>query len=323
MIVDSCLHAPSGEPAALEYLAALGVTTDNVAIVVATHWHDDHVAGLAAVVDACDGAEFYFSAMLREDEFLQLLESGRRLRMADSGVTELARIDDIYEERRRRSGRRRRLTGPNRVLWDRDGSHVRALAPSDAGVIDSMRFVAQALPQAQSGKRRIGNPGPNHTSVVLWVETRAGTALLGADLQRRKRHDLGWNAVIDLPERPQGKACIFKVPHHGARNGHDDRVWSQLLSQAPYAVLTPFTPSGLPAASDVTRICSFTSTAYLTAPGTPGPTRVRRPEVESFVGAVATRIHDAQGATGQVRVRLSPSGAHNIDLFAPADPICP
>ena len=35
-------------PVASEYLEYIGVETDAVVLIVATHWHDDHISGLAA-----------------------------------------------------------------------------------------------------------------------------------------------------------------------------------------------------------------------------------------------------------------------------------
>jgi glyoxylase-like metal-dependent hydrolase (beta-lactamase superfamily II) len=46
VVVDSCLDAESGRPVALEYLKQLGVdVATQVSLVIATHWHDDHIWG--------------------------------------------------------------------------------------------------------------------------------------------------------------------------------------------------------------------------------------------------------------------------------------
>ena len=52
MIVDSCLARSTKEPAALDYLQEIGVDVSaNVRFVVSTHWHDDHIRGLAKVYE--------------------------------------------------------------------------------------------------------------------------------------------------------------------------------------------------------------------------------------------------------------------------------
>jgi glyoxylase-like metal-dependent hydrolase (beta-lactamase superfamily II) len=48
-VVDSCLDRNSSQPAAVEYLQSLGGDAlGGVRLVIATHWHDDHIRGLAS-----------------------------------------------------------------------------------------------------------------------------------------------------------------------------------------------------------------------------------------------------------------------------------
>ena len=70
LVVDSCLGA-DGEPAALNYLRGLDVDpSTTVKMVVATHWHDDHIRGMARLVAACPSARFCCASALKTDEFL-------------------------------------------------------------------------------------------------------------------------------------------------------------------------------------------------------------------------------------------------------------
>src|SRR5829696_3595895 len=63
IVVDSCLNPNTGTAAALTYLTSIGVRVEqDVRLVVATHWDDDHVRGLADVVEACADAYFACSA---------------------------------------------------------------------------------------------------------------------------------------------------------------------------------------------------------------------------------------------------------------------
>jgi glyoxylase-like metal-dependent hydrolase (beta-lactamase superfamily II) len=53
IVIDSRIRRESTNPVALEYLSAIGVdAAAAVQLIVATHWHDDHVRGLSALVDA-------------------------------------------------------------------------------------------------------------------------------------------------------------------------------------------------------------------------------------------------------------------------------
>ena len=52
LLFDSCINPSDNKPAGLSYLEAIGVSVeDSVKLVVATHWDDDHIAGLARVVE--------------------------------------------------------------------------------------------------------------------------------------------------------------------------------------------------------------------------------------------------------------------------------
>jgi len=72
MIVDSCVQ--SNRQPALDYLHAMDVDPAvAVKLVVATHWHDDHVRGIADVLATCRTAAFACSAALSPDELLQTI----------------------------------------------------------------------------------------------------------------------------------------------------------------------------------------------------------------------------------------------------------
>ena len=45
-VVDSCIAKPAGGPVALHYLRNLQTNAiDGIKLIVATHWHDDHIGG--------------------------------------------------------------------------------------------------------------------------------------------------------------------------------------------------------------------------------------------------------------------------------------
>ena len=74
VVVDSCVE--SGErdkrPVAERYLRALNVRLESdVILIVATHWHSDHICGLGRLVDLCSGAEFSCANALLQNEFME------------------------------------------------------------------------------------------------------------------------------------------------------------------------------------------------------------------------------------------------------------
>jgi glyoxylase-like metal-dependent hydrolase (beta-lactamase superfamily II) len=75
MLVDSCIAEGEALPPSLTYLDDLGVDPSAVALVVATHWHDDHIRGLSTLVDECKRARFYCSAAFRNRALLTLVKA--------------------------------------------------------------------------------------------------------------------------------------------------------------------------------------------------------------------------------------------------------
>ena len=73
MLVDSCLDPETKKPAAESYLSQLGVTPSAVRVIVASHWHDDHVKGLSRLVQMYPAAELQISSVFDNSEALYFL----------------------------------------------------------------------------------------------------------------------------------------------------------------------------------------------------------------------------------------------------------
>ena len=72
VIVDSFCGSNS-TPRAIRYLEEVGVNPkESVCLIVATHWHDDHIRGMADLVKTCRKANFCCSSALLKKEFLAL-----------------------------------------------------------------------------------------------------------------------------------------------------------------------------------------------------------------------------------------------------------
>ena len=144
--------------------------------------------------------------------------------------------------------------------------------------------------------------------------------LLGSDLEGR-----GWLDILAAHERPNCKASVFKVPHHGSQNAHEDRVWSEMLHSEPIAVLTPWRKGvrSLPTKGDVKRILSFTRKAYATAPfdvSSSKPARRRNRTVEKTIREASKRISHVAPSPGMIRLRrrFGSQLDWDIETFAPA-----
>lgn len=323
LIVDSCVDQRRREQPALAYLNRIGVdAAQAVKLVVATHWHDDHIRGLGQVVSACATARFACPVAFRDPELLTLIGVLRNEPFREqSGTTEITRVFQSLRERGRSRVPPIIPVISNRVLLDElrgDTARVRvvALSPSDAAVVQA----AVALKaRAQGGSLTVA-PSPNLCSVVLHVSFPSVSLLLGADLEETADPSAGWSAVVDLIGRPRDRAQVFKVPHHGSGTGHHDRVWAEMLEQPIYAVLTPFvrlrTP--LPSPDDINRIVGLSNQAYITSmPVRPSAPR-REPAVERQLREMTRRMALAEPVMGHIRFRREltsgPGGSWSVDL---------
>lgn len=154
IIVDSCTLPKDAEPVALQYLNRIRVdASTSVRWVIATHWHDDHIQGLAKVLRECRAARFAMSAALSAQQFLQLVlevDAQNRLVKHNSSASELAGILEILESRATGTY----VAGPS--AYAQDGSRlfqggyggtaeVWALSPSAATVTNANANLAQRL----------------------------------------------------------------------------------------------------------------------------------------------------------------------------------
>ena len=260
VVVDSCLDKQK-EPTALTYLCDLGLDpAEVVRLIVATHWHDDHIRGMGKLVEVCRNATFCCASALCKQEFLAAVGTTARYPMSkvSSGMQELHKVLSLLQQRSSTPV----YAIANRPIFSRDGCEVWALSPFDEEFDTFLQQVGRLIPREGEIKRRIPSLRPNKVAVVLLVKVGETIVLLGSDLEGQ-----GWLKMLDVDERPNGKASVFKIPHHGSQNAHEDRVWNEMLHSEPVAALTPWRRGGqeLPTRSDVERILSFTGKAYVTA----------------------------------------------------------
>ncbi len=311
-VVDSCVARGGSEPAALEYLKSLGNDAlRGIKLVIATHWHDDHIGGLASLLRVAPNARFACSMALKSSEFQTLVSVAPNAVQGRSGVDELAAILDILigrAEARAAQASPMFAIENRRLLHLADAARpfpvsVTALSPSDGSVKAAMTEIGSLIPRAGELQRRIINRSPNRASVVLWVEAGATRALLGADLEHTGRAGEGWTAVV-AARQDRNRAVAFKVAHHGSAGSDCPDVWTKMLAENPIAVVTLFSggPTRLPKTSDIDRLAARTPFLYCTAAG-PGKPPSRGPAIERVMKRQVVERRVIEGKPGHVRIR--------------------
>jgi hypothetical protein len=335
LIVDSCKDQRSGANPALDYLDRIGVDpSERVKLIVASHAHDDHIAGLSKIVKRCESAEFCTSAALTKDQFFTLLEADEEISAVSrhSAYAEFREISNILRER---ADKRNKYPAYQWAIADRplyyrpaDESSFRvritSLSPSDEAVTRAMSYFASQVPIPGQQPTRVAVADPNTLTCVLWLEIGDTCILLGGDLENGPGQKCGWNAVVNSPFRPTQLASVFKVSHHGSSNAHHSEVWDKMLTNQPLAMLTPWRHGSgqLPADSDISRICTITTDAFITANPRSSSSSARTKKIAAQLSTTARHVSEV-GLAGQVRARLS-SGASRwmVELMHPAQRLC-
>jgi len=329
LVVDSCSDE-NREPVALDYLKKIGVPAANVRLLVATHWHDDHIGGLSRLFESTINADLAVSAAIGKDEFLALVgamnENGF---VAQTGVDEWIGILKTLRARKAAANRPPPLlVGGERLLFKRKANAAKgtescdiwSLSPSDESCLKASSTFSTMFPTRKM--RRVAAPNPNHNSLVIWVKCGDVGILLGADLQETGSEHSGWRAIVQSKKRPEGTAQIFKVPHHGSANGHNDKVWSEMLVDGSAAILTPFFNGSvvLPTASDIDRLRKLSGHLFTTRPE--DGQKIKAHDGNMVVARVlketVTTIRPITLPTSHVRLRKEPGKNWSVGLFGTA-----
>ena len=297
-----------------------------VRLVVGTHAHDDHIAGLGRVLEACTEATFVCSSALTREEFFADIDADEEIEqfIRKSIRSEYRRIFELVKARTGAGGiRPLKRAIEQRVLLTRNGSAsapkatITALSPSDHAVTRATQVLAAGLGRAGE-ELRLATTDPNELAVALSVNVGDTAVLLGADLLRGPM-GCGWTAVL-ATHTPQTLASVFKVPHHGAPNAHHSDVWSQLVVREVISLVAPYRAGRAPRTSpaDISRIKESSKAVYCTAkPQQPAPSRALKRTRAALTG-LAENVRE-WGTAGQVRARRV-CGARDWDVatFAPA-----
>jgi hypothetical protein len=327
IVIDSCVPRGEKVPAPLAYLNAIGVDLSLVRFVVATHWHDDHVRGLAQLFEMSPNARLVLASALGQREFFEIAAAfGNRRDAAVPGASEIAAC---FQEvmRRAKDGRASSaiFAAVGKVLWDRDveGVPVRinVLSPSDTDVTEAVRQFSAWRPLERAPVSRIPPGKPNHTAMAIQMNVGTAGMLFGADLERTSALDSGWDAVIDDETRVIARSSLYKVAHHGSFTGEHPAIWENLLDPAPLSLITPFRRGRvrLPKETDRQRILSRSGAAWITSPWRQEFQRTRPEQRQISKRAENVQIAvDSFGALQCRKIALDP-GAWRVRPFGAAD----
>ena len=279
-------------------------------LLIASHWHDDHVRGFSEILEKCENAKVCMGQALTKKEFQVFVSHFNKSHPNDkftSGTKELYKVLQILESRSARGI----IAHPDRRLWQNTPSseddpliEVWSLSPSDACSERFLKFVTAAMPGQGETKFRAPSIKENETAIAVLIKYGDTGVLLGADLEETHQ---GWTAILGSSGRPNIQSNLFKIPHHGSLNGHHDEVWSKMLIKNPTALLTPYNKGHkLPKDTDLDRIRGLTESAFTTQVLKRTPKHSRPQGVEKMIRSISKNITPITKQMGHIHAKLCP-----------------
>ena len=130
------------------------------------------------------------------------------------------------------------------------------------GLRNFLNSVGTLYPDAGQTKTRIPSVSPKPG----WLLSSGSAWVTQTSCWVRTPRSAPWLEILQN-RKPIGNASVFKIPHHGSTDAHEDRVWKQMLDPEPFAVLTPWRRGGrvLPTRQDARRILTQTGNAFATS----------------------------------------------------------
>ncbi|ORU93415.1 MAG: hypothetical protein A6F72_06790 [Cycloclasticus sp. symbiont of Poecilosclerida sp. N] len=186
-----------------------------------------------------------------------------------------------------------------------------ALTPSPASTTEAItQFPIQ--PSQNSYRLRqtiIGKQNIN--AVAIWFGFGNWSALLGSDLELSTDNNKSWKSIFKsqiYKKLSLSKSSLYKVAHHGSRNGHHDDIYTQLLSENPIAIATAYTPSKLPGKRDIHRIKNHCSALTVTRDANSNTKLKLDSMVEKELKAIEKNRTVLNEKIGHIQIRITDQG---------------
>jgi hypothetical protein len=249
IVVDSFINNETGNPIALDYLDAIGLSSNVIKQVILTHWHQDHIMGISEVIkNASPDAKLVISPIIKKEKFLEYMTIG--IAEKSASTLEFGKVINFMENNTKRII----MPSPNKVVFPyrANGVEVCTLSPNDN---DLFEYINALVMPDETRKTSYSFPESNHLSIVMLIKFGTDGVLLGSDLENTNNGNSGWKGLVANYYYVKNRPSLFKIPHHGSSGSHNDDLWSNILINKPLSVLTVFNKGDkLPKEDDIKRI---------------------------------------------------------------------
>ncbi len=307
IVVDSCQNPNTHKSLPLEYLKEIGVNvSSNVKLLVCTHWHDDHILGLSELFKECNSAQLAMATPNDRKKFLFLVGLDHKKITGEASISSTTEFNKCIDIVRNRNSSIMEAT-PNRLLCENTLSSVYSLSPSDFTISEYDKEISSLITEFGTPTKKIVIKTPNSKSVVLFLKLGDHRALLGTDLEVSSDEREGWLSILNnrMNLVSGKKATLFKVSHHGSKNGYHERIWLEMLEKKPVSKLTPWNKSTkLPDVKMLKIFCGHSDKVYMTSAIINGRPKKRDKRTEKILRRFKHKLREEKFHKGIIRCRI-------------------
>ncbi|MES0208404.1 hypothetical protein NKJ93_04815 [Mesorhizobium sp. M0028] len=230
----------------VEYFNDQGLDFAKVSHNVITHFHNDHVAGMDELINACPNSKVVLPDLWRSIEFKHF--AARLTPDVSTGpgtvITEVLKVFDILEKARHRVDYGAELTClyPAPHIASATGERLTVVSPTNFRKTNFLASLAQALGKSDADLRRFGVEDQNDASMSFLIQDGGSLYFLGGDLQNIHPH-----CDIDQIHTSHATAGqnygLVKIPHHGSSTSFSALLRAKVKNNETKVVITPY-PQG-------------------------------------------------------------------------------
>lgn len=317
VVIDSCINPTNKDCIPLEYLESIGVNvSDQVKLILCTHWHDDHLLGISNLLEKCKNAKFSMARPNDLTKFLRMVKldyQKNKTKVSNSSTIEFNKCLDILEERGLPLKHAQANTTLHTEIVNGFRNEIIALSPSDYTLQEFDGEISTLITEFGVSSKQIIAKSPNAKSVALFLKLGEHRAVLGSDLEVSTTDLEGWVNILDhnlVIDRP---ASLFKIPHHGSKTGYHIRIWDELLLAQPISKLTPWNKnSKLPQPEMLEKYLGHTANLYMTSPLINSTPKKRNRKIEKDIKNSNVKILEVKFEFGIIRSRINMFNVNEI-----------
>lgn len=207
---------------------------ERLAFVIATHPHEDHIRGLAEVVEAFPGAVDFFAwwggiAPHFQIAYLKRLENqkkavGKEMSVRSRSVKGL--FDAFVEKQPHLSKWHESTDGKPCPIYQTEGSHgLFTIQPLSPWLPEQAKFMKKVMDGVYSdGSIGELDTFPNKTCLGLLITYKDARIILGGDVERGNWAWAFKDSIVDCLDGVH----LVKIPHHGSPTGTHKDMWCGL-----------------------------------------------------------------------------------------------